>query len=65
MGTEQQTQTREESARAKRELRTGACVAVACSDRCAAFAYDRHEDGFDICVCGHTQWAHSKGEATE
>lgn len=43
----------------KMELRTGGCVAIACSYGCDAYAFTKMMDGFPTCVCGHTQHAHS------
>ena len=40
--------------------RTGTCEAVKCRDRCSVFAYHSTMDFFAICVCGHTQQAHSR-----
>jgi hypothetical protein len=39
--------------------RHGACVAVTCLAACRAYAYAKKKDGYNTCVCGHTQWAHA------
>ena len=49
-------------ATAARSKRTGACTAVATLCDCPAFALAGREDGFPICVCTHTQWAHAEGK---
>lgn len=41
--------------------RLGACDALVCSFGCDGYAFARHADGFDICVCTHTQNSHRQG----
>lgn len=55
------TQQTELTVADKRAMRTGKCAAVVCRDECGAYAYSFKMDGYDHCVCGHTQWAHSVG----
>lgn len=40
--------------------RVGTCLSVVCRDRCKEFAYHSTMDHFAMCICGHTQQAHSR-----
>ena len=51
------------SPKEKAELNIGTCIAVLCPERCEFYAYDYTQDSFRICVCGHSQHTHARGEA--
>lgn len=57
MGNEQKVPT----ALDKSKLRGGKCEVIGCD--CEFFAYHVYQDGFSLCLCGHTQHSHEIGEA--
>lgn len=58
-------QVKKELTPAERALqRTGPCIATVCSERCEGFVFTQKQDGFRLCACSHTQYAHAYGEGT-
>lgn len=45
-------------------LRRGPCIAQVCSYGCDAYVQTQFKDGFNFCVCGHSQHAHAQGAVT-
>ena len=56
MSAPAEEKTRAESAREKMEKRVGKCVVC----KCEKYEFSAKLDGYDTCVCDHTQWGHTR-----